>query len=284
MPPSEDHLERIFKCIERLQKADSPLDKLENLLATISALFNSVSLLHLEFSRTANSTGRTMNSHETENSISILGEAGKLWSPRDVGCWWSAPDGRLGVGAREGGGRGDRSRVHVGSSASLAVDRRGWILLDDLVECCARPQDLQVEPEHYVDVERKSHLMSPKDVSLMPLRRLLESCSVRDGKDNQAMSQRYLKTLSYECIYQVPMGLQGCGTPDCSSVLRILVPDELHGSLNTRTLPVRPNMNTREICRILAHKIRCTNPQDYGLFKLVQGEGDYPDCSSNITA
>lgn len=66
---------------------------------------------------------------------------------------------------------------------------------------------------------------------------------------------------------------QGCGTPDCSSVLRILVPDELHGSLNTRTLPVRPNMNTREICRILAHKIRCTNPQDYGLFKLVQGEG-----------
>jgi len=32
-------------------------------------------------------------------------------------------------------------------------------------------------------------------------------------------------------------------------------------------------MNTKEICRILAHKIKCTNPQDYGLFKLVQGEG-----------
>lgn len=56
-------------------------------------------------------------------------------------------------------------------------------------------------------------------------------------------------------------------------MLRVLIPDELHGSLNTRTLPVRPNMNTRDVCRILAHKIRCTNPQDYGLFKLVQGEG-----------
>jgi hypothetical protein len=66
---------------------------------------------------------------------------------------------------------------------------------------------------------------------------------------------------------------QTCGTPDCSSVLRILIPDELHGSLNTRILPIRPNMNTRDVCRILAHKIRCTNPQDYGLFKLVLGEG-----------
>lgn len=82
--------------------------------------------------------------------------------------------------------------------------------------------------------------------------------------------------------HQFQLGFQGCGTPDCSSVLRILVPDELHGSLNTRTLPVRPNMNTREICRILAHKIRCTNPQDYGLFKLVQGEGDYRTYSCNM--
>ncbi|KAL0108304.1 hypothetical protein PUN28_015088 [Cardiocondyla obscurior] len=45
-------------------------------------------------------------------------------------------------------------------------------------------------------------------------------------------------------------------------------------------------MNTREICRILAHKIRCTNPQDYGLFKLVQGEetllGDH-ECPQELS-
>ncbi|KAK7790528.1 hypothetical protein R5R35_001925 [Gryllus longicercus] len=56
------------------------------------------------------------------------------------------------------------------------------------------------------------------------------------------------------------------------SVLKIVVPDELHGSIITKTLPVRPNMTTRDVCKIIAHKVRITNPQDYGLFKLVDGE------------
>lgn len=43
IPPTEASLDRILKYIERLQKADSPLEKLENLLAAISAIFNSVS-------------------------------------------------------------------------------------------------------------------------------------------------------------------------------------------------------------------------------------------------
>ncbi|GAB0089723.1 Protein sprint [Sergentomyia squamirostris] len=71
-----------------------------------------------------------------------------------------------------------------------------------------------------------------------------------------------------------------CGTidwrssamPACSSVLRVIIPDEYNGSLQTRTLPVRPHTTTKEVCRIIAHKARITNPQDYGLFKLVDGE------------
>lgn len=35
---------------------------------------------------------------------------------------------------------------------------------------------------------------------------------------------------------------------------------------------MRPHTTTRELCRIIAHKARITNPQDYGLFKLVNGE------------
>ncbi|XP_011684298.1 PREDICTED: protein sprint-like [Wasmannia auropunctata] len=42
IPPSEENLERILKCIERLQRVDSPLEKLEHLLAAISTIFNSV--------------------------------------------------------------------------------------------------------------------------------------------------------------------------------------------------------------------------------------------------
>lgn len=34
-------------------------------------------------------------------------------------------------------------------------------------------------------------------------------------------------------------------------------------------------MTTRDVCKIIAHKVRITNPQDYGLFKLVDGEGWY---------
>jgi Ras and Rab interactor 2/3 len=56
-------------------------------------------------------------------------------------------------------------------------------------------------------------------------------------------------------------------------VLRVIIPDELNGSLQTRTLPVRPHTTTKEVCRIIAHKARITNPQDFGLFKLIDGEG-----------
>lgn len=42
IPPSDSNLNLILKYIERLQKSDSPLDKLENLLSAISTIFNSV--------------------------------------------------------------------------------------------------------------------------------------------------------------------------------------------------------------------------------------------------
>lgn len=69
--------------------------------------------------------------------------------------------------------------------------------------------------------------------------------------------------------------IRSSSQPACSSVLRVIIPDEYNGSLQTRTLPVRPHTTTREVCRTIAHKARITNPQDYGLFKLVDGEGMY---------
>ncbi|CAB0002409.1 unnamed protein product [Nesidiocoris tenuis] len=56
------------------------------------------------------------------------------------------------------------------------------------------------------------------------------------------------------------------------SVLKIVVPDERNGSIITKTLPIRPNMTTKDVCKIIAHKVRITNPQDYGLYKLIDGE------------
>lgn len=59
---------------------------------------------------------------------------------------------------------------------------------------------------------------------------------------------------------------------NASSILKVIIPDESNGSVQSRTLPVRPNTSVREISRIIAHKARITNSQDYGLFKLVDGE------------
>ncbi|XP_025153828.1 protein sprint isoform X2 [Harpegnathos saltator] len=200
IPPSEDNLDRILKCIERLQKVDSPLDKLENLLAAISALFNSV--------KQANS-GR-----------------------------------------------------HVTLGADDLLPMVVWVLVR------GKMVDAEVEAEYMWGLLHPSLLTGEGGYYLTTW-----SSAVHVLKTFKS-SQNTMSTLN------------GYGTPDCSSVLRILVPDELHGSLNTRTLPVRPNMNTREICRILAHKIRCTNPQDYGLFKLVEGEetllGDH-ECPQELS-
>ncbi|XP_053633664.1 protein sprint isoform X2 [Cherax quadricarinatus] len=54
-------------------------------------------------------------------------------------------------------------------------------------------------------------------------------------------------------------------------IMKIVIPDEKNGSIVTRTLPIRPATTTREVCKMMAHKMRVTNPQDYGLYKLVDG-------------
>ncbi|XP_011301200.1 protein sprint isoform X2 [Fopius arisanus] len=187
-PPSDASLSLILKYIEHLRYSDSPLEKLENLLSAISAIFNSV--------KDANS---------------------------------------------------DR---HVTLGADDLLPLLVWVLVRGKVV------DAEIEAEFMWGLLHPSLLTGEGGYYLTTLSSAVHV--LKTFKNSQAtMSTNNGLTLS----------------PDCrSSVLRVLIPDELHGSLNTRTLPVRPNMNTRDICRILAHKIRCTNPQDYGLFKLIQGE------------
>ncbi|XP_056021245.1 uncharacterized protein LOC130054716 isoform X3 [Ostrea edulis] len=59
---------------------------------------------------------------------------------------------------------------------------------------------------------------------------------------------------------------------DMEGFLKVAIPDELRDSIIWKTLPVRPNMNTKDVCSMIAHKFRITNPQDYGLYLLVNGE------------
>ncbi|GIY40286.1 protein sprint [Caerostris extrusa] len=59
---------------------------------------------------------------------------------------------------------------------------------------------------------------------------------------------------------------------DLQGFLKIMIPDELTGSIISKTLPIKPNMTTKEVAKLIAHKFNVTNPQDYCLFKLVNGE------------
>lgn len=72
---------------------------------------------------------------------------GKACEFRQIGDTWSrrssaAP--RVGPGAGQDRGRGNRGRVHVGPAAPVATDWRGRLLSHDPLQCRARFEDLQV--------------------------------------------------------------------------------------------------------------------------------------------
>lgn len=59
---------------------------------------------------------------------------------------------------------------------------------------------------------------------------------------------------------------------DMQGFLKVAFPDEICDSIIWKTLPVRPNMTTRDVCAMIAHKFRITNPQDYDLYILINGQ------------
>ncbi|XP_013077623.2 uncharacterized protein LOC106063724 isoform X2 [Biomphalaria glabrata] len=72
---------------------------------------------------------------------------------------------------------------------------------------------------------------------------------------------------------------------DMQGFLKIAIPDELLGSITWKTLPVRPNMNSKDVCAMVAHKFKVTNPQDYGLYLLCDGQESHladTDCPQLI--
>ncbi|KAF5308871.1 hypothetical protein FQR65_LT00571 [Abscondita terminalis] len=185
MLPSDSALQTISHYLTRLQAADSPLEKLEYLLAAIATIFNSVKTSQLSGS------GRSLT----------LGADDFL--PLFV---WVL--------------------VKTNFVAAEIEAEYMWGLL--------HPSLLSGEGGYYLTT-----LSSAVHV----LKNFKES--------NEENNKSHLK-------------------PD--SVLKVVVPDELHGSILTKTLPARPHMTTKEVCKIIAHKARITNPQDYALYRLMEGE------------
>ena len=56
--------------------------------------------------------------------------------------------------------------------------------------------------------------------------------------------------------------------------LRVLVPDEATAAIVARSVPAHPGLTARDVCKIVAHKMGITNPEDFALFTLSGGTGE----------
>ncbi|XP_060804255.1 protein sprint isoform X2 [Amyelois transitella] len=184
--PSTAVLAVISKHFLKMQEADSPLDKLENLLAAISVMFNAI---------------RGEQALGADDLLPVLA--------------WTVARCRLVCAELE-------AELMAGLLPAAMLAGEGGYYLTALFSAVAVLKRLAPEP-------------GPD--SATPCRR--GSLESRSG------------------------GV---------AVVRVALPDECRGSIRRVALPCRPGARARDLCRALAHAAAITNPQDYALFALHDGQ------------
>ncbi|XP_076463753.1 uncharacterized protein LOC143295940 isoform X2 [Babylonia areolata] len=197
IPPQSGDMERIKHYLDKMQRAYSPLKKLENLLSATSAIYACVKV------------------------------------------------------------QGKQQKHHVPSRgpASLGADDFLPLLIYVLVHCGL--VSAEIEADYMWGLLHPSVLTGEGGYYLTTL-----SSAVLILKNFQEAHES--KTASLEGHLPTLGEVQG--------FLKIAFPDELRDTILWKTLPVRPNMTTKDVCAMIAHKFKITNPQDYGLILLCNGE------------
>ncbi|XP_068628116.1 protein sprint isoform X7 [Battus philenor] len=190
--PSSAVLAVISKHFLKMQEADSPLDKLENLLAAISVMFNAM---------------RGERTLGADDLLPVLA--------------WTVARCRLVCAELE-------AELMAGLLPPAMLAGEGGYYLTALFSAVAVLKRLAPEP-------------APD--STTPYRR---------GSSSQGS--------------QAWQGSRG------AAVVRVALPDECRGSIRRVALPCRPGARARDLCRALAHAAAITNPQDYALFALHDGQ------------
>ncbi|KAJ2951791.1 hypothetical protein O0L34_g13956 [Tuta absoluta] len=186
--PSSAVLAVISKHFLKMQEADSPLDKLENLLAAISVMFNAI---------------RGERALGADDLLPVLA--------------WTVARCRLVCAELE-------AELMAGLLPAALLAGEGGYYLTALFSAVAVLKRLAPEP-------------GPD--SATPWRR----GSVESARDEATVA-----------------------------VVRVALPDECRGSIRRVALPCRPGARARDLCRALAHAAAITNPQDYALFALHDGQ------------
>ncbi|XP_053608354.1 protein sprint isoform X8 [Plodia interpunctella] len=185
--PSAAVLAVISKHFLKMQEADSPLDKLENLLAAISVMFNAI---------------RGERALGADDLLPVLA--------------WTVARCRLVCAELE-------AELMAGLLPAAVLAGEGGYYLTALFSAVAVLKRLAPDPE-------------PDSSTPQWRRGSLEGCS------------------------------------GGVAVVRVALPDECRGSIRRVALPCRPGARARDLCRALAHAAAITNPQDYALFALHDGQ------------
>lgn len=209
-PPEGASLEVVRHFLTRLQQAYSPLKKLENLLAAISTIYNSVQ--HENSTKDHTSLGAD---DFLPIFIYVLVQCGII-------------------------------------AAEIEADYM-WGLL--------HPSLLSGEGGYYLTTLS----------SAVHVLKNFQTCN-QDTSQNHSPSFTSTAQMFDKSPKQSPLESRKPSIADLQGFMKIVIPDELTGSIISKTFPVRPNMTTKEVCKMIAHKFNITNPQDYCLFKLVKGE------------
>ncbi|XP_050668796.1 protein sprint isoform X9 [Leptidea sinapis] len=186
--PSSAVLAAISKHFLKMQEADSPLDKLENLLAAVSVMFNAIK------------GERTLGA---DDLLPVLA--------------WTVARCRLVCAELE-------AELMAGLLPAALLAGEGGYYLTALFSAVAVLKRLAPEP----------------------------------GPDSTAPNSQWRRRSQSE----------GCEV----AVVRVALPDECRGSIRRLALPSRPGARARDLCRALAHAASITNPQDYALFALHDGQ------------
>ena len=235
----------IQKHLCRLQQSYSPLKKLEHLLATISTIYNTIRH-KLKKRSTTESNGQSKSEYASFGAddflpvlIYVLIHCGVISAEIEADYMLGLLQSSILSG--EGG-----YYLTTLSSAVNALKHMNQSSTD----CCTTNSST-----HSTEISGPTNA----NPNANPVLRMNSSSSENSVSSTSGGHSPYTQI-------KLPM------IADQKAYLKIMIPDEFTSSIAMKTLPMRPNMTTKEVCKMIAHKFKITNAEDFGLFKVVNGD------------
>ncbi|CAD5225293.1 unnamed protein product [Bursaphelenchus okinawaensis] len=162
--------------------------------------------------------------------------------------------------------------VVVGPNRSLIRSSKKLPAADELIRwlvfLLARTSSVSCEVEAWYMWELLPQQLLTTGDAAYYLSTLLSAVHVLKNLD----SIQRLKFMSNEPNFSTPQSSLRCCIEEASDAyIRVAIPDEQKGSIEYHTFPAVAQMNVARLCRVIAHQLAITNPEDYGLCVLYDG-------------